>query len=123
MKKLILPFIVLIFLYSCSTRGERNQKSLMKWNLHPISDIVDHPYFKKLKAKKTIHPDGSETWVFKDRSRSAVKVNCQTISVQQPCIIYPQFLCMSTFTIDKGLIKNLSQTGICPALKIIKPSL
>jgi hypothetical protein len=115
--------LILIFVIasSCSSQKEaQHKRALVKesWTGHPISELMEHPYFKDLLVKKVPHDNGIETWVFRQQTKFQTGAYCQSLG---GCMGMPQYSCDNTFSVKKDVVIGFEQTGSCPGPSTIEP--
>lgn len=104
---------------ACSSRTDTEEAhELARWNGKPLKELLDHPYFKHLPKKETIHQDGSKTILFTDQSKFQTDAYCQSLG---GCIGLPNYLCQHVVKHKNDLITGIEQLGTCPGATTTSP--
>lgn len=110
--------LCLITLGACSTTKEEDQQvALEEWKGHETEELKDHPYFGYLPLNKKKHPDGRETWIFRDQSRYQSRAYCESLG---GCMGMPYYNCDTAFSVKDHVIEAGQQNGTCPPVTTIE---
>lgn len=112
----ILLFFALLLAACSTTTQEQREVALESWKGHTVEDLKKHSYFRDLPVNKKKHPEGTETWIFRDQSRYQTSAYCQSLG---GCMGLPYYNCDSAFSIKDGVILAYQQNGTCPPIKTI----
>lgn len=116
MTRFILLFITLLIV-ACSTPSkEEREVALESWKGHTVEELKKHSYFRDLPVNKKKHPDGTETWIYRDQTKYQSSAYCQSLG---GCMGLPYYNCDNGFSIKNGVIIAYQQSGTCPPIKTI----
>lgn len=114
--------LISLTLVSCArnpvSKFKEDQKVAWEaWKGLPTKTIEKNPYFKHLPVSKVKHPDGLETWLYRDQSRFQSDSYCQSLG---GCIGMPIYNCDNVFSVKDDVILGFEQNGGCPGFKTIE---
>jgi hypothetical protein len=103
---------LLLILISCTHLNQKKEQ-ISRWHGLSQKEILEDPFFSKLKLKRTRSDNGDLVLKLSDGSPALTKARCEGLG---GCLGFSENWCDHIFTIQKDKIIRYQQIGPCPSI-------